>query len=463
MPNETNMNKQFDLIVIGGGPGGYLAAERASEAGLRVALFEKRRLGGTCLNEGCIPTKTLLYAAKQYSSALHSEIFGVTADNVTIDHGQVLKRKSQVIDSLVAGVAGKMKKGRVTVVEAAASLAGRSDENGFVVSAAGETYAASKVILAAGSVTSIPPIPGAAQALESGFVVTSRELLDIPEIPGRLVIIGGGVIGLEMADYFATVGSKVSVAEMLDKIAGPFDAEVSDILQKEMEQKGISFNLGCKVTGVTPDGVLIEDKDGNERTLPADKVLLSVGRRPATEGLGLETLHIETQRGAVVTDRHMQTNVSGIYAIGDINAKIMLAHTAYREAEVAVHHITGAKDTMRYDAIPSAIYTYSEVASVGETEQTAKDKGLNYTVKKLPMIYAGRYLAEVPKGNGICKLIVDDAKNRVLGVSLIGSYASEIILAATMMVETGLPADTFKEVVFAHPTVGEIIRETLFT
>jgi dihydrolipoamide dehydrogenase len=356
-----------------------------------------------------------------------------------------------------------MKKGRVTVVEAAAALAGPGAAGGFAVSCAGEIYTAAKVILAAGSVTSIPPVPGVEAGLESGFVVTSRELLDIPEIPKRLVIIGGGVIGLEMADYFATVGSQVAVAEMLDKIAGPFDAEVSDILQKEMEQKGVSFNLGCRVTGVTPEGVLIEESDGNEQTLPADKVLLSVGRRPATDGLGLETLHIETQRGAVVTDRHMQTNVSGVYAIGDINAKIMLAHTAYREAEVAVNHITGVKDTMRYNAIPSAIYTYPEVASVGETEQTAKDKGLSFTVKKLPMIYAGRYLAEVPKGKGICKLIVDESKNRVLGVSLIGSYASEIILAATMMVETGLPADTFKEVVFAHPTVGEIIRETLFT
>ncbi|MDR0817485.1 MAG: FAD-dependent oxidoreductase, partial [Clostridiales Family XIII bacterium] len=253
MPNETNRDKQFDLIVIGGGPGGYLAAERASGAGLKVALFEQRRLGGTCLNEGCIPTKTLLYAAKQYSGALHSEIFGVHADNVTIDHGQVLRRKSQVIDALVAGVAGKMKKGRVTVVEAAAALAGPGAAGGFAVSAAGEIYTATKVILAAGSVTSIPPVPGVEAALESGFVVTSRELLDIPEIPKRLVIIGGGVIGLEMADYFATVGSQVAVAEMLDKIAGPFDAEVSDILQKEMEQKGVSFNLGCRVTGVTPE------------------------------------------------------------------------------------------------------------------------------------------------------------------------------------------------------------------
>jgi dihydrolipoamide dehydrogenase len=266
-----------------------------------------------------------------------------------------------------------------------------------------------------------------------------------------------------MADYFATVGSEVVVAEMLDKIAGPFDSEISSILQKDLEQKGIVFKLGCKVTGVSPEGVLIEEPNGAKETLPADTVLLSVGRRPYTTGLGLETLHIETERGAVVTDRHMQTNVTGVYAIGDVNAKVMLAHTAYREAEVAVHHITGVKDVMRYDAIPSVIYTYPEAASVGETEETATAKGLTFTVKKLPMIYAGRYLAEAPKGKGICKLLVDEKKNRVIGISLIGNYASEIILGATIMVETGLPVETFQEVVFAHPTVGEIIRETLFT
>ncbi|MDR1952882.1 MAG: dihydrolipoyl dehydrogenase [Clostridiales Family XIII bacterium] len=455
----------FDLIIIGGGPAGYLAAERAAEGGFSVALFERRSLGGVCLNEGCIPTKSLLYSAKLYSGALHGEAYGVRAEGISIDHAQVIKRKNEVISMLVSGVRYALKSKKVTVVEAAAEITGKSAD-GFTVKAirsdeaasgAEDIYTADRLLIATGSSVIVPPIRGMAEGIKSGLVVTSREILDIPKVPKKLIVVGGGVIGLEMADYFATVGSEVVVIEMLDKIAGPFDAELSANLQKNMEAKGVVFRLGGGVTEITASGVVV----GTE-SIEADTVLVSIGRRPATERAGIESIGVHTEKGAVVTDAHMCTNIPGVYAAGDVNGKLMLAHTAYREAEVAVNHMLGKADHMRYDAIPSVIYTYPEVASVGETAETAAEKGLRVRVKTLPMNYAGRYVAENEKGNGLCKLIVDESANRVVGVQLIGNYASEIILSAGIMTDLGLPVGTLKELVFPHPTVGEIIRETLF-
>jgi len=450
---------RFDLAVIGGGPGGYLAAERAAAAGLRTVLFEKRSLGGTCLNEGCIPTKSFLYSAKLYSGALHGEGFGVHADALGINHPEVLARKNKVVAALVSGVAMKMQSGKIQVIAATATLKNRL-EDGFAIEADEIKYYAKNVIIASGSEAIIPQIPGVKEGINSGRVVTSREMLDIKSIPEKLTIIGGGVIGLEMADYFNTAGAEVTVIEMLDKIAGPFDAEISGILQKELSRRGIRFMLGKRVTQITVENVVFESGDGEETT-PADIVLLSIGRRPVTEGLGLETLGIEMDRGAIITDDHMRTNVMGIYAVGDVNSKLMLAHTAYREAEVAVENILGKNDVMSYEAVPSVLYTYPEAASVGETEQTAKEKGVRFEVKKLPMAYSGRYLAETENGRGICKLLINE-KEQVIGAQLIGNYASEIILSACVMIESGLSLETFKKVVFPHPTVGEIIRETMF-
>jgi dihydrolipoamide dehydrogenase len=263
-----------------------------------------------------------------------------------------------------------------------------------------------------------------------------------------------------MADYFITAGSMVTVVEMLDKIAGPFDAEISKILKKNLEDKGVRFALNAKVTEVSKDRVKA-DTGGNMIDIPCDAILLSIGRRPAPEDLALEKINVLVENGAVVTGKHMQTNVPGVYAVGDINGKIMLAHTAYREAEVAVNHILGKPDEMRYDAIPSVIYTVPEAAYVGETEESAAAKGLKVNVKKLPMAYAGRYIAETERGDGICKVLTDDS-GHIVGVNLIGNYASEIILSAGILTDLHIPIESAKRVVFPHPTVGEIIRETLF-
>ena len=282
-----NNMELFDLIVIGGGPGGYLAAERAAHAGLKTLLFEKRSLGGVCLNEGCIPSKSLLQSAKTYIHALDAQDYGVSCQNVQIDQSKVVARKAKVVRTLVSGVKAKMKAAGVTVVMEEACITGKSGDL-FSVSAKGQTYYTKNLIIATGSSNVIPPLPGVQENLGS-FVLTNREILNLQEVPAELVIIGGGVIGLEMACYYACVGSQVTVIEMLDHIAGATDRELGKMLQKELEAKGIRFLLSHKVTGVQPGMIFAEDASCNQITVSASKVLLSIGRRANCQGIGLET------------------------------------------------------------------------------------------------------------------------------------------------------------------------------
>ena len=450
----------FDLLVVGGGPGGYLCAERAAQGGMKVALFEKRALGGTCLNEGCIPTKTLLNSSKMYRHATESEAYGVTVSGVTYDHAKVVARKNNVVKTLVAGVGATMSANKVTVITGDAVITGRTDD-GFAVTANGTTYTGRRLAIASGSETVIPPVPGLKEGLAAGFVVTNREVLDLTELPKELVVIGGGVIGLEMAYYFASVGVKVTVIEMMPKIAGATDPEICKVLSDAFEKRGMVFKLSSKVLEVKTNSVIYEE-NGEQKEIACDKVLLSAGRRPATAGIGLETLGLQMDRAAIVTDRHMCTTVQNVYAVGDCNGKSMLAHTAYREAEVAVNHMLGKNDEMRYDVIPAVIYTDPEVASIGHSKEGAEKLGMNVKEVKLPMSYAGRYLAETNGGKGFIKLVVDTDRNRLVGCHMVGSYASEIIMTATMMVDTELTPDRLKKLVFPHPTVAEIIREAIF-
>ena len=450
----------FDLLVVGGGPGGYLCAERAAQGGMNVALFEKKALGGTCLNEGCIPTKTLLNSSKMYRHAKESAAFGVTAEGVSYDHAKVVERKDKVVKTLVSGVGATMKANKVNVFTANAVIKGRG-ENGFLVEADGQVYEGKRLVVASGSETVVPPVPGLKEGLDSGFVVTNREVLDEKTLPQSIVVIGGGVIGLEMAYYFASVGVAVTVIEMMPKIAGATDPEICKVLTDAFEKRGMVFKLSCKVLEVKKDSVIYEE-NGEKKEIKCDKVLLSAGRKPATAGIGIETLQLDMDRAAIKTDRHLCTNVSGVYAIGDCNGKLMLAHTAYREAEVAVNHMLGKTDEMRYDVIPSVIYTDPEVASVGLSKEAAEERGMKVKEIKLPMSYAGRYLAEVEGGKGFIKLVVDTERNRLVGCHIVGSYASEIIMTATMMVDTELTPSRLQKLVFPHPTVVEIIREAIF-
>jgi dihydrolipoamide dehydrogenase len=306
----------------------------------------------------------------------------------------------------------------------------------------------------------LPPIPGLRESVASGFGLTNREILDLEKIPSSLVVIGGGVIGLEMASYFNSVGSKVTIIEMLTKIAGNNDSEISKILQKNYEKKGVTFRLGCKVTSLGENYVEFEENDQKTK-LEAEKVLVSIGRRAVTADFGLETLGVEMNRGAIKTDEYGCTSIPGLFAAGDVNGTSMLAHTAYRESEVVINNILGKKDKVRYNAIPAVIYTNPEVAGVGETEESAKAKGFDVQTVNATMKFSGRYVAE-ENGDGICKLVIDKKYNRLLGVHMIGNYSSEIIYGAAMMIETEMRIEDIKELVFPHPSVCEVIREALF-
>lgn len=450
----------YDFMVLGGGPAGYLAAERAGQAGLRTICIEKEHLGGTCLNEGCIPTKTLLYSAKLYDGVRHGAPYGVTASELSIDHRAVVRRKDQVVDRLVKGVAASLRASKVQVVAAEGTILKRTGKN-FRVQAGADIYEAPRLLIATGSEPVVPPIPGVQEGLASGMVLTSREALMLQDVPKRLVVVGGGVIGLELAAYFNSVGFQVTVVEMLPHIAGANDTEITSILQGIYEKRGIRFRLDTKVTALTTRGIRCEQA-GQALELPADRVLLSIGRRPRTAGLGLEHIAVNLQGGAVVTDEYMQTNIPNVYAAGDVNGRSMLAHVAYREAEVAVNHIVGQVDRMRYWAVPSVVYTNPEMSSVGETEATAREKGMDVQVIKLPMEYAGRYVAEHQEGGGLCKLVVRNQTKTIVGAQLLCNYSSEFIVALAAFIELELPLDSIKEIMFPHPAVCEIVREAVF-
>ena len=447
---------KYQVAIIGGGPAGYTAAETAGKAGLSVVLFEKQSLGGVCLNEGCIPTKTLLYSAKTYDGARHASKYAVNVPEVSFDLPKIIARKQKVVRKLVLGVKGKLTAHGVTIVTGAATIIDKNH-----IQCGEETYECENLLLCTGSETFIPPIPG----VDTVPYWTHRDALDSKELPASLAIIGGGVIGMEFASFFNSLGVQVTVIEMLDEILGGMDKELSAMLRAEYTKRGIKFMLSTKVVSLAEaDSSLIqvnyENADGSG-SVTAEKLLMSVGRRPVSKGFGLENLNLaKTERGNIIVSRQMQTSEAGVYACGDLTGFSLLAHTAVREAEVAVHTILGKNDAMSYRAIPGVVYTNPEIAGVGETEESLQKKGIVYRTVQLPMAYSGRFVAENEGVNGVCKVLLAE-DDTVLGAHVLGNPASEIITLAGMAIELNLTAEAWKKIVFPHPTVGEIFKETI--
>lgn len=451
----------YDVIIIGGGPGGYLAAERLAQRKKQVLLIEKQYLGGTCLNVGCIPTKTLLNSAKHYLHAQEAPQFGVHADNIRFDMGEMAAWKKKTVETLCSGVASLMKRLKVDVVMGTGELVAAGKVK---VAETGEVHEAKAVIIAAGSVPAMPPIPG---TKDNKKLLDSTALLELTRVPENLCVIGGGVIGIEFASLFGTLGSKVTVIEMMDEIIPPMDKELAPLLRKHL--KNTEFRLGCRVEKLDGGTVFYKTKEGKDESVKADIVLMAVGRKCQTESWNGKAAGIDIRPKGVAVDERMRTNVSGVWAIGDVNGKSMLAHSAYRMAEVAVNDIcsvldgTPSRDRMRYDAVPWVVYSIPEASGCGITEQEARAKNIAVKTATVPMTVSGRFVAENGvKAAGTVKVIADEKNGRILGVHILGSYASEMIWGASALIENEMRVEDVKQLIFPHPTVCEAIREAVW-
>jgi len=443
----------YDIIIIGAGPGGYVMAERAGHMGKKVLLVEKEHLGGVCLNWGCIPTKTLLNSAKHYVHAHEAADFGVSTGEVTFDLAKAMSWKREVVETLRGGVGFKMKKNKVKVVKGEARLLGPRRV------AVGDTvYEAENVVIATGGRPFVPPIPGVDQM----HVMTSNEILEIDKLPKSLAVIGGGVIGIEFASFFSSLGVKVEVIEMLDEIIPFMDRGQAVEFRKALRGK-VGFNLGCKVTAIDSHEVGFTTAGGEEKSLEADIVLISVGRVPNIEEMGFEEAGLDFDRTGIRVDEQQRTNLPNVYAIGDVTGKSQLAHSASRMGEVALNTICGKRDRFRMNAIPWVVYSLPEIAGCGMTEEQAREAGHEVESVTLPMIMSGRFLAENGKrGPGSVRVVKDANDDVLLGVHMFGGICSEIIWGVAAMIEAELRIKDVQEIVFPHPTVGEVIRDAMF-
>ena len=449
----------YDVIVMGGGPGGYIAGERLAHVGKKVLVAEQEALGGTCLNVGCIPTKSLLNGAKLYAHALHSAPFGVTASGVSYDWAAMQAWKAKTVDTLVGGVGAMLKRLGCEVANAHATLVAPG-----VVDVGGQRHTCEHVIVATGSYPAMPPIPG---TRDNPAVVDSTGLLAIEAVPQRLALIGGGVIGVEFASLFAALGSKVDVVEMMDEICPFMDADVAAALRRGIS--GVDFHLRARVTAVEGGTVVFTDAKGAERRIEADTILMAVGRRPLVEGWGAAEAGLDHSASGVVVDDRMRTNLPNVWAVGDVTGRSLLAHAAYRMGEIAAAHIidpvaaTRAGQVMRWDAIPWAVYSLPEAAGVGLTEAQASERFGSALTARVPLALSGRFVAENGlKAPGTVKLVAEPATRRIVGVHMLGTYAPETIWGAVSVLENEFTVDEARQLVFPHPTVSEGIREALW-
>ncbi|GGD01665.1 dihydrolipoyl dehydrogenase [Pyruvatibacter mobilis] len=456
------MSDQFDLVVIGAGPGGYVCAIRAAQLGLKVACVEKRTtLGGTCLNIGCIPSKALLHASEMYAEATgHMADLGITAKDVTIDLKKMMSFKDEGVDGNTKGIEFLFKKNKVEPVYGTAKIAGAGKVEVALNEGGTRTLEAKNIVIATGS--DVMPLPGV--EIDEKRIVSSTGALSLPEVPKHLLVVGAGVIGLELGSVWARLGAKVTVVEFLDRIIPGTDAEVAKQFQRVLKKQGFDFKLGTKVTGIekTKSGLKVSvepAKGGDGDVIEADYALVAIGRRPYTEGLGLAEAGVEMdERGRVATDAHFKTNVDGIYAIGDAIAGPMLAHKAEDEGVAIAEILAGQSGHVNYDVIPGVIYTAPEVATVGKTEEELKEAGIDYTVGKFPFSANGR--AKVNKqADGFVKVLADSRTDRVLGVHILGMDAGNMIAEAAVAMEFGASAEDIARTCHAHPTLSEAVKE----
>lgn len=440
----------YDLMIIGAGPGGYEAALHAGRMGKSVLLIEKQYIGGTCLNVGCIPTKTFLHSAKIYECVRDAGEFGVTANAVQFDMAAVSARKSTVVTQLTQGVAGMLKAAHVEIVTGAGRLVGIGK-----VEVDGTTYDGTHVLIATGSRPARPPIPG----IDSPQVLDSTGILELTEIPKSLTIIGGGVIGIEFASFFAAVGTKVTVIEMLPSICPLLDKDIVTILAKTLRKQKVDVFTSARVEKI--DGGTVRFlKNDTPAEVTSDIVLVATGRSLNVEGCGLDEMKVDFDRRGVKVDERGMTNVANVWACGDVTGRCLLAHSATREGQVAVNNMFGKPDLMRYDAMPSVVYSHPELASVGLTEEQVKEKGIEYRASKKPLVVAGRYQVEYASAPSLCKVIVGTQHGEILGVHMAGGGCSEMIWGAGALIENEMRAEDLAQIVFPHPTISEAIKET---
>ena len=442
--------KNYDVVIIGGGPGGYVAAIKAGQSGLKTALIEKEVVGGICLNHGCIPTKALLKSAKVYKQFLHAKDYGLTAEGVGYDWSAIMKRKNVVVKKLTTGVGFLLKKNGVDVYNGLGTVKDKT-----TVEVNGETLKTKNLILATGASPVVPPIPGLQEAYEKGFAKTSRELLQIKKVPTDLVIIGGGVIGVEFATVFSSLGTNVTIIEMQDGILPMMDDDIRTAYTKTLKKDGIKILTSAAVTAVKGSDVIYKLGD-KEESVKADTILVSVGMRANSKGL--EALNLKMNRAAVDTNDKCETSVKGVYAIGDLNGKYMLAHVASHEGLTVIENILGHDKTVNYDQMPSAVYGQPEIATVGKTEKELKEAGIKYTASTFPIVGVGKSIADGEK-DGFIKLLVGEKYKELLGAHIFSYNASDLIaeLGVTMKLEG--TAYEIADTVHAHPTLSEIVME----
>lgn len=446
------MAEEYDIAIIGGGPGGYAAAIYASQLGAKVAVVEKDKLGGTCLNRGCIPTKALARSAEALFEAKRAEEFGVGVSGVSVDFSKMMVRKNRIVQTAVNGVSQLMRIRSIPIFSGRGELL-----SSRLVRVDKQEIAARKIIIATGSVPSRIPVPG----LELPGVLTSDDILELNDIPSSLAVIGGGVIGVEFANIFSILGSKVTIIEVLPQILSPIDEEIARRFSTQLQGFGVEINTSAMVKEVRPAGSLLEviftTAEGERRT-KAEKVLLTVGRSPYAEGLRLAELGIKTEGKAIKVNSRMETNIEGVYAIGDVIGGTMLAHVAFYEGKVAVDNALGRYDEADYSTIPNCIFTIPEIATVGMGEKEAKEKGVSYKLSRFPFSASGR-AQSMGETSGLIKMICEARSGRVLGVHIMGPHATDIIAEATLAIHFEANAQDIASAIHAHPTLPEALYE----